>query len=301
MRTLRDLDLNLLLVLHALLRERRVAAVARQLELSQPAVSNALARLRRSFGDPLFVRTPEGMQPTPLAERLAEPVAAALGLLRDAFDERDGFDPAHSERRFTIAMTDVGEVYFMPVLAERCSALAPRVSVATVRAGAVDLPDELAAGRIDLAIGAFDDMPQSCMQRRLFEQDHLAMFRAGHPLGDGPVTLDAFRAARHLIVANPASPYDEIAVLLRQAGVTSDSTFAVPHFVAVPFIVSQSDLVVTVPRKLAERAAPPFGLRTVEVPLALPTLQTHVFWHRRYHRDAGNRWLRDLIGQLFAE
>lgn len=301
MRRLRDVDLNLLLVFHEMLNAGRVSAVADSLGLSQPAVSNALSRLRRTFDDPLFVRTPQGMRPTPMAQRLAEPVAAALRVLHEAFDYREDFLPASSRRRFTIAMTDVGEVYFMPVLAERCSALAPHVSIASVRAGQVDLVAELAAGRIDLAIGAFDDMPDACMQRRLFEQGYLSMFRAGHPLGEGEVTLAAFRAARHLVVANPASPYGEIAALLDQAGVTRDATFQVPHFVAVPFIVSRSDLVVTVPRKLAESAAPPLGLCTVVPPLPLPPLQTHVFWHRRYHQDAGNRWLRGLISDTFAE
>ncbi len=303
---LRDVDLNLLVVFQEILREKRIAAVAERLGLSQPAVSNALARLRQTFDDDLFVRTPRGMMPTALAEQLAEPVSAALDTLQRALGQRTHFDAASSARAFTVAMSDVGEVYFMPVLAQLCAEQAPGVRIDTVRAGTLDMKAGMASGAIDLAIGAFDDLlGESVFQRRLFRQDYVTMFRRGHPLEQaaqaGGLTLERFRAASHLVVASSASPYNAIGPLLEKAGITQSARFSVPHFVAVPYIVSTTDLVVTVPRKLAERAAPPFGLRFVPPPLKLPALQTNVFWHRRFHQDAGNQWLRNLVAARFAE
>ncbi|WP_039785942.1 LysR substrate-binding domain-containing protein [Herbaspirillum huttiense] len=298
----RDIDLNLLVVFQEVFQERQISSVARRLGLSQPAVSNALARLRRSFGDELFVRTAQGMQPTPFAEQLAEPVAAALQQVARALNLQEGFAPQTSERRFTIAMTDVGEVYFMPRLIEACAEVAPGVSLSTVRAGAIDLKSEMEAGRVDLAIGAFDNLSEALYQRRLFRQEYVSMFRIGHALDKrGEVSLKEFLAAEHLMVSSLESPYDRINQNLEKAGVLPSVRFRVPHFTAVPYIVSTTALVVTVPRKLAESAAAPFGLRYIEPPLRLPALQTNMFWHRRYNQDEGNVWLRNLISAHFAE
>ena len=298
---IRNIDLNLLVIFHEVYRERQISLAARRLHLTQSAVSNALARLRRTFDDELFVRTAQGMQPTPFAEQLADPVAGALASIAEAVNAPQAFDAATSARHFRLAMTDVGEVYFMPVLIELLRRRAPGVQVSTVRAGAIDLQTEMAAGRVDLAIGAFDDVPASLYQRRLFEQEYVTMFRQGHALGRGTPTLERFLAAEHLVVASSESPYDRINLLLEEAGVRAATTFQVPHFTAVPYIVGSSDLVVTVPEKLAQRAAAPFQLSYVRPPLALPTLQTRLFWHRRYSQDAGNQWLRNLVAETFAE
>ena len=298
---LRELDLNLLLVFHEVFRERQISNAAKRLKVTQSAVSNALARLRRTTGDELFVRTLEGMQPTPYAQRMAEPVAAALAQIEQAFQPDAPFDPAHSRRRFTLAMTDVGELYFMPLLAAACAERAPGVDIASVRAGQVDLRAELEAGRVDAAIGAFEDAPAVLYQRRLFRQSHVCMFRRGHPLGEGELTLERLIKARHLLVTAMESPYDKINEALGQAGIALGTATSVPHFAAVPYILGTTELVATVPQKLAERAAAPFGLQYVDSPLALTPLQTNVFWHRRYNQDEGNRWLRALIVELFAE
>ncbi|MBW8898645.1 MAG: LysR family transcriptional regulator [Massilia sp.] len=296
-----SIDLNLLSVFQEVYRERQISAAARRLGLTQSAVSNALARLRRTFGDELFVRTAHGMQPTPLAQQMAEPIGAAMAQVALALSQRSRFDPATSGRRFTLAMTDVGEVYFMPVLIERCRACAPNVEIASIRANGLTLKDDMETGRVDLAIGAFEDVSEALYHRALFRQRFVSMFRKEHPLARGKVDLARFVAASHLIVDAAQSPYDRINGLLEKAGVTAGTRFRVPHFTAVPYIVSTSDLVVTVPQKLAESAASPFGLKWIEPPLALPTLQTNVFWHRRFNHDPGIQWLRGLIADVFAE
>lgn len=282
-------------------RERQISGAARRLGLSQPAVSNALARLRRLFGDELFVRTGQGMQPTPFAEGLAEPVGAALAQVALALNQRSAFDPLTSTRRFTIAMTDVGELHFMPALIERCRSDAPGLQISSVRAGSIALKEEMESGRVDLAVGPFEGISEALYQRLLFRQPYVTMMRRGHPLTAGKVDLARFASAEHLFVDSLESPYDRINQLLEKAGIGATTRFRVPHFTAVPTIVSASDLVVTVPQKLAERAGPPFGLAWITPPLALPALQTNMFWHRRYHQDPGSAWLRNLLVRAFAE
>ena len=297
----KDIDLNLLVVFHEVFQARQISSVAKKLGLSQPAVSNALARLRKSFSDELFVRTAQGMQPTPLAEQLADPIAHALGSITSALNQHEQFDAATSKRHFTLAMTDVGEVYFMPVLVDLCRRLAPQIGLATVRASSIDLKAEMETGRVDLAIGAFDDISGALYQRRLFQQNYVCMLRSGHPLAAKALSLKDFLAAQHLIVASMESPYDKINQQLEKAGIKASAHFTVPHFVAVPYIVSSTDLLVTVPQKLAERAAAPFNLQCVKPPLRLPSLQTNIFWHRRFAQDEGNQWLRNFIAAHFAE
>ena len=296
-----DIDLNLLSVFQEVYRERQISSAARKLGLSQSAVSNALARLRRSFGDELFVRTASGMQPTPLATQMAEPIGVAMAQVALALNQRSRFDPATSSRRFVLAMTDVGEIYFMPTLIERCKLLAPLVEISSMRAGSLALKEEMEGGRVDLAVGPFEDISEALYQRQLFRQPYVTMLRKGHPLGKGEVSLARFVKAEHLLVDANESPYDRINALLARAGIGPSVRFRVPHFTAVPYMVATSDLVVTVPQKLAERAALPFGLEWIVPPLELPTLQTNVFWHRRYNQDPGNQWLRGLLAEIFAE
>lgn len=295
------IDLNLLSVFQEVYRERQISSAAKRLGLSQSAVSNALARLRRSFGDELFVRTASGMQPTPLASQMAEPIGVAMAQVTLALNQRSRFDPATSHRRFTLAMTDVGEIYFMPTLIERCRQLAPQVEISSVRAGAINIKEEMESGRVDLAIGPFEDVSEALYQRQLFRQPYVSMFRKGHPLGRGELTLERFVRAEHLVVDSAESPYDRINQVLARAGIGPGVRFRVPHFTAVPYIVASSDLVVTVPQKLAERAAQPFGLEWAAPPLDLPLLQTNIFWHRRFNQDPGNGWLRSLLAEVFAE
>jgi DNA-binding transcriptional LysR family regulator len=301
MRDPSEIDLNLLVVFQEVLQHRHVSTVAKRLGLSQPTISNSLARLRRTFGDELFVRTREGMLPTPFAQQIAGPIASALLNVRQALNQEEQFDPATSTRHFNIAMTDVGEIYFMPLLVERCSKAAPGVRISSTRISAIDWQNEIETGRIDLAIGAFTDVPQSLYHRQLFSQNFVTMFRRGHPLAGKKMGMNDFLKAGHLVVATPESPYDQVNERLEKAGVRQAAQFRVPFFTSVPYIISSSDMLVTVPEKLAERIAAPFNLEYVQPPLRLPRLRTSVFWHRRFNGDSANHWLRRLIGESFAE
>lgn len=300
MAELRHLDLNLLVIFQHLLEERNISAVARRLDVSQPAVSNALRRLRDVFNDELFVRTGQGMLPTPYAQGLAGPIGEALAMLERAWDAPQDFEPDTSLRRFRIAMNDVGEIHFMPVLMELCARHAPGVRIDSVRLQGVDLQRELDAGHVDLVLGAFDDLGSATLQRMLFRQGYATLFRHDHPRAHEGMGLKAFRSERHLLVSR-AVPYGHVNQSLEKAGVAFEENFSVPHFAAVPYIVSKTDLLATVPQKLAISASSHFGLRLLNPPLKAPALQTNLYWHRRFHRDGGNQWMRSLIVQSFAD
>ena len=298
---LRDLDLNLLVVFHHLAVERRVNAVAQALGITQPAVSNALRRLRLRLDDELFLRTPRGMEPTPFAQRLAGPVADALGTLQVALRQRATFDPATSTRTFVLAMTDIGEIYFLPPLMERLARVAPGVSVSTVRHSAAGLKDDMEAGRVDLALGLLPDLKSGYFQRRLFRHRYVCMFRQGHALDKRQVTLAEFCAADHVVVVAAGTGHSRVDGLLDAAGIRRRIRLSVPHFVAIGHLLRETDLIATVPERFASRCVEPFGLTYVAHPAKLPEIAINQFWHARYHREPGNQWLRGVVAEQFAD
>lgn len=297
---LRDIDLNLLVVFNQLLAERRVNAVAQSLGITQPAVSNALSRLRRLLGDELFLRTSRGMEPTPFAEQLAEPVAYALGTLHSALNQRASFDPAASTRAFVLAMTDIGEIYFLPPLMELLSRVAPKVSISTVRNAIANLKDDMETGRVDLALGLIPDLKAGFFQRRLFRHRYVCMFRKGHPLDKGRVTLQEFTNADHVVVVAAGTGHNRMDAMLDDSGVRRRIRLRVPHFVAVGHILSETDMIASVPERFALRCSEPFGLTYVPHPAKLPEIAINVFWHAKFHREPGNQWLRTLIFDTFS-
>jgi DNA-binding transcriptional LysR family regulator len=298
---LKDVDLNLLLVFNQLLAERRVSKVAEALGMTQPGVSNALKRLRLLLGDEMFVRTARGMEPTPYALQLAEPIGYALSTIHDSLNEVSHFDPASSKRRFTLGMTDIGEVYFLPRLMEVLRKHAPGVTVSTVRNTAVNLQDEMEAGHVDLAIGLLPQLKSGYFQRRLFRQRYVCMFRKGHPLDKKKLTVDDFRHADHVTVVSTGTGHAIADQAIERHGIQRNIGLTVPHFVAVGHILSNSTMIATVPERYAMACVEPFGLRYVAHPLALPEININVFWHAKFNKDPANKWLRGLIFDHFAD
>jgi len=297
----KDIDLNLLVVFEHLLRLGTVSGTAKALHVSQPAVSNALARLRKIFDDELFVRSAKGMLPTPVALELAEPVAHALDTLQSALNRKVLFDPLTSDRLFQLAMTDIGEVNFIPKLMSVLRERAPRVSVATVRNTAVNLQEEMSHGKVDLAIGHLPELTSEFFQRRLFRQRYVCMFRPGHPLDKRTVRVKDFEQAEHVVVTAAGTGHARVDEILARLGVERNIRLKVPHFVAVADIVQSTDLVATVTEKFAQRSAEFFGLKYIAHPVDLPEIQINLFWHSRYHRDPASQWLRNLVFELFSE
>jgi DNA-binding transcriptional LysR family regulator len=297
---LEQLDLNLLVVFNQLLVERSVSKVADNLGLTQPAISNSLARLRKQLGDPLFLRTPAGMEPTPYAEQLAESLTYALGMIHSALNQRSSFDPRRSIKPFTIGMTDIGEIYFLPALIDRLRQEAPGVTVSTVRNTAVNLKDDMEAGKVDLAIGLLPQLKAGFFQRRLFRQRYVCLFRKGHRLDGKKVSMKEFCAAEHLVVVSAGTGHGKVDELLQRSGVERNVRLTVPHFVGVGHILQATDLVATVPERLAQRLVEPFGLVFTSHPAKLPEVAINLFWHAKFHKAPANQWLRSLVFEMFA-
>lgn len=301
MLNLRDIDLNLLVVFHELYKERRVAAVAESLGLTQPAVSNALSRLRRMMGDELFLRTGRGMEPTPYATQLAEPIAQALATIRDTLERQLEFDPAASVRKFTIAMTDLGEIHFLPRLMHRLADIAPGVTISTVRNTSVVLSDELESGRVDIAFGLLPQLKAGFFQRLLFRQRYVCLFRKGHPLDKGSMTLEEFESAQHVVVVAAGTGHATVNDAIERRAVRRNVRLSVPHFVALGHILASTDLVATVPERYVRESMGPFRLTYLPLPVPVPEFDVNLFWHARFHKEPGNQWLRSLMAELAAD
>ena len=301
MLNLRDIDLNLLVVFHELYKERRVAAVAESLGLTQPAVSNALSRLRRMLGDELFLRTGRGMEPTPYATQLAEPIAQALATIRDTLERQLEFDPAASVRKFTIAMTDLGEIHFLPRLMHRLAEVAPGVTISTVRNTSVVLSDELESGRVDIAFGLLPQLKAGFFQRLLFRQRYVCLFRKGHPLDKESMSLEDFESAQHVLVVAAGTGHATVNDAIERRAVRRNVRLSVPHFVALGHILASTDLIATVPERYVRESMAPFNLTYLPVPVPVPEFDVNLFWHARFHKEPGNQWLRSLIAELAAD
>ena len=298
MLNLRDIDLNLLVVFQQLYKERRVAAVADNLGLTQPAVSNALARLRKMLGDDLFLRSPRGMEPTPYAAYLAEPIANALAAIRDTLERQLEFDPGASVRGFTIAMTDLGEIHFLPRLMRRLAEVAPGVTISTVRNTSVNLNEELESGRVDIAMGLMPKLKGGFFQRLLFRQRYVCIMRAGHPLDKETMTLEDFEGAQHVVVVAGGTGHAVADDIIGRRGVKRNIRLSVPHFIALGHILATTDLIATVPERYVRESMAPFGLTFLPHPVPIPEFDVNMFWHARFHKEPGNQWLRNLIADV---
>jgi DNA-binding transcriptional LysR family regulator len=298
---LSDIDLNQLVLFQRLMVEQSVSKVAEKMGLTQPAVSNTLAKLRRQFGDDLFVRTPTGMMPTPFAEQLAEPVGYALGMIHSGLNQHSRFDPARVKRAVTVGMTDIGEIVFLPALVEHLRQAAPGIALSTVRTTATSLRDDMESGRVDLAIGPLPQLKSGFFQRRLFRQRYVCLFRKGHALDRKRLTLADFKAAEHLVIVSAGTGHGKVDDLIRRAGVERSVRLTVPHFVSVGHILRRTDMLTTVTQRLAESLVEPFGLTFRPHPVDLPEVAINVFWHAKVHRSPAHQWLRGVVFDLFGE
>ena len=293
------LDLNLLRVLDAMLQTRQVTDAGITLNLSQPAMSAALSKLRKTFGDPMFVRTAHGMQPTPLALQMAAAVREIL--VRAEVLHRSSFEPARTERTFTLSLSDAGEMVFLPRLLRPLRERAPGASVLSVTLPPKELEQAMEAGDIDLAVGYFPDLAKAgFFQQRLFANPYVCIMRPKHPIGN-KLRLKDFLSASHAVV-HPEGRSEEVFERALQARRLSRRVvLRIPHFMSVPFIIMESDLIVTVPLPVGRSFAKMIELRMLPLPIRLPNVDLKQHWHARFHRDPVNQWLRGLIHDVFGQ
>jgi len=293
-----DLDLNLLRVFDAVLREGSVTAAAARLELTQPAVSNSLARLRGLLGDPLFVRAASGMEPTPFARGVAEPIRQALALLETALAHGPGFDPATATRSFRFYMSDVGQVEFLPPLVERVQRVAPGVKLEAVGLDVEDIADALGSGAIDVAVGFLPGLGPPVARRALFRDPYLCLMRADHPIER--LTRKIFMEASHALVTYRAGGHRVIEEALERAGVARRIALRVPHFTVVPMVLERTDLILTLPARVARVYERRGSFKSLTPPIPIPPAEVAVHWHERFEGDPGNQWLREQLVELLS-
>jgi len=293
-----NVDLNLLRVFDAVLHESGVTPAATRLGLTQPAVSNALARLRKVFGDPLFVRTPAGMDATPFARELAEPVRQALALLESALAHGPGFDPASATRAFRFYMSDLGQIEFLPPLIERIEQRAPGVRLEAVALDVENIGGALAAGTLDLAVGFLPALGPPIERRALFRDPYVCLMRADHPIKS--LTKKNFLTASHALVSYRGG-HRVIEEALERAGVARRIALRVPHFTVVPMVLERTDLILTLPARVARVFERQGKLKSLPTPVTIPVADVGVHWHERFEADPGNRWLREQVIDLFAD
>lgn len=295
---MRDLDLRLLTVFQEIARTRSVSAAAEALGMAQPTVSIALGKLRRRFGDPLFVRTSGGMMPTPFAARLQQPLADALDLLARTLDHEITFDAGASERDFRVAMTDISQVVLLPRLLDHLKGTAPRVTL-DVRHIDDGTPRALEAGDAELAIGFMPQLEAGFHQQTLFTQRYVCLARADHPRIGDRLTLKRFVAESHVQVAWSGTGHRLVEKALADAGIVRTIALRLPGFLGLAAIIGQSDLLVTVPGRLAEALAGTQNLKALKPPIDFPPYAVKLHWHERVHRDPGHQWLRKTLLELF--
>ena len=297
---LRNFDLNLLLVLDGVLREGTLSNAAKALNVSQPTISSSLARLREILQDDLFVRSGNGMQPTPRALALKEPVQRVLAAVKGEILDTGRFDPLTEIRPYTIATPGIGETLFFPRLVARLAQDAPRVNLHSTVVGPRHLEDALEAGEVDLAVGYFPDLARpTTMQQTLFTHGFTCLARAGHPVINNPLTLEAFLEAHHIVVGSEGSSQELFEDALAKRGLERRCALRSPHFMSLPFVVASTDLIVTVPRAVAAFFSGLADLQVLDPPIDIPEFAVKQYWHRRFHHDARVTWLRTIMSELY--
>ncbi|AMM14203.1 MAG: LysR family transcriptional regulator [Pseudomonadota bacterium] len=300
---LHDLDLNLIPYLVAIEETRNVSRAAERLGVSQPRVSTALGRLRTYFNDPLFVRTSRGMDPTPRALALVPVAREALNRIERGLLDTQHFDPAVTTDTFAIALSDVGEIVFLPRLLQTLAVAAPRANLRSVSLKHDQVERALENGEIDLAVGYFPDLDgANFFQQRLFSHRFICLMRRDHPCARGPLTLAQYIECGHAVVRAEGRSQELLEDFLHKKRLRRRAVLETPHFMSLPFILSRTDLIATVPHAIGyayveEHAS----IMLAEPPLPLPHFDLKQHWHRKFHNDPRTKWLRGVIASLFND
>ena len=292
------LDLKLLQLFDVLYTTRSVTRAADQLDQSQPTVSIWLGKLRRQLHDPLFVRTPAGMQPTPQADILIGQAREILESLRRLSDWEPTFTPATAQRRFRICMTDASHVTLLPQLLAHVRAVAPLVRLEVARIDG-NTAHALESGEADVALGYIPWLESGIYQQTLFPQNWVCLANNLHPRIGKTLTLARYKDEAHIgIVAGTG--YQLLEAALHSQRVQRNVVLELPGFLGLVSIVATTDLIVTLPRHIGETLAKVGNLRVFDCPVPIPTFTVKQHWHARYNQDPANRWLRGLCERLFA-
>ncbi|QRX84285.1 LysR family transcriptional regulator [Glaciimonas sp. PAMC28666] len=294
---LNQVDLNLFVVFEAIYAKRNLTRAAEVLCISQPAVSNALLRMRKTFNDQLFVSTPQGMVPTPVAENIVGRVGEALQLLNASVQEAELFLPGSAQKIFRVSMNDLTETLLLPTLGDLLQREAPGIRIESYFSNRRDVSRELATGALDLAI----DVPLLIDDTQLrhgpmMRERYVCMLRKGHPLADQPLTLDSYLALGHIHISSRREGLGFVDTALSKLGLSRKIQMRVQHYMVAPPIAMRTDLALTAPVGLVQS----HDAIQLELPFTLPALESHLYWHRSADQDQANAWLRSKLLQMMG-
>jgi DNA-binding transcriptional LysR family regulator len=294
-----NIDLHALRVFEEIYRTGSLSKTADKLGLTQPAISIALAKLRRHFDDPLFVRVGNAMKPTPQAEAMREGVHAAIEALEGALSYRLKFDAASTDRTFRVAMTDVGQIVLLPRLLNELALAAPSANIEIS-----NLSDRTAqlleTAQLDLAVGFVPQLPASYFQQALFNERFACLARSDHPRVREAPSLEQFESESHVVVVTSGTGHLIVDRTLEQLGVRRRLAVRIPNYLGLATIIGTTDYLCTLPRRAALIMARNGEVASWDLPFELPEYVVRQHWHERQMRDPGNRWLRGLMNDLFC-
>jgi len=292
---LRNIDLNLLTVFDAILSERSLTRASAKLNMTQPALSNALARLRTTLDDQLFIRTAQGMMPTARAKQLAAPIRQALDLIQNGLRKQEAFEFETATRKFVIAISDYGEAVIMPRFVDWLATVAPHIQVQIRPELGRHIKEELRDGSIDLATDYFKIEGDEFRNIHVMDEHLVSMVRQDHPTIGDHLSIEDYLSIPHVVLKQDKPIVD---VVLKKHGLKRDIALQVPHFLSMPLIVQKTDFICTLPKRMALVYADFFRTKVMKTPLEFPNIPIYFMWHQSVDDDLGHRWLRNALAEL---
>ena len=294
-------DLNLIRVLLAVAKHRNVTAAGRELGLTQSSVSHSLTRLRALCKDPLFVRTSAGMLPTPSANAMLEPLERSLAIMQTSLQGSIGFDPLSSARCFSLLLSDIGQLIYLPIIAEHLARTAPHLSLKVLHLRIDAYREALVAGEADFAIGHLPALLGGFRQISLFQDPYVCMLRADHPHIQEKITMAQYLDASHIVVEPPGRGPGLVEQALARVRSKRKVALTVPHFFAGPLILRSTNYLMSAPNFARFALRDLQNIRTIPLPFRIKKLSVKLLWHERMHRDPGHQWMRSVIADLLPK
>ena len=295
---LSDKDLNLFVVFDVIYTERNLTKSGEVLGITQPAVSNALSRLRENFNDELFVRTSKGMVPTPVAENMVNDIRQALDLIRNSISESESFNPKTANATFRISIGDTSEYRLLPQLIKNISYLAPGVDVESYLTPRTETPKELAAGNIDFAIDPPIHSDPNLRNKKIYQDDYVLVVNKKHPIAKKKkISLEDYLNLSHIHISKRASGLGHVDTTLNRLGLARRIALKAQHFLVAPYIIDQSNLAMTTIKSFSRGRE----LKVFQLPFKINPLVLHLYWHVNKDMDPANKWMRELILKTYGK
>ena len=295
---LKETDLNLFIAFDVIYTEKNLTKAGQVLGITQPAVSNALSRLRELFGDDLFIRTSKGMIPTPVANQIIKDVRSALSLIQNTISETEKFDPSIAEITFKISIGDSSEYRLLPLLIKELAEIAPKIKVETYLTPRKDAPRELASGTIDFSIDPPVHSDPHLRHEKIYEEDYVMIVRKDHPiLNLKEITIEDYLKLSHIHISNRKTGLGHVDMALYRLGLSRDISLRAQHFLVAPYIVEQSDLAITTTKGFAVDR----DLAWRELPFEIEPLILHLYWHEAKDSDPSTKWMKDLMLKTYGK